>query len=90
VDDDALDAIRAELDSVAERLGDAAYDSLRAQLRRGGKPARTDPDLQREKLLSRARNAVERASSLVAQAGRAAGGRQEPNDPDAGAGEPDF
>jgi ElaB/YqjD/DUF883 family membrane-anchored ribosome-binding protein len=74
VDDEALEAIRAELDSVSERLGDAAYDSLRAQLRRGpksAKQARSDPNLVREKLLSRARNAVERASSLVAQAARA-------------------
>jgi len=72
LDDETLEDIRAELDELAERLGDAAYDSLRAQLRRGGKPAKTDPDLVREKLLSRARNAVERASGLVAQAGRAA------------------
>jgi hypothetical protein len=85
-----LDAIRAELDALAERLGDAAYDSLRAQLRRGAKaakPARTDPDLMREKLLSRARNAVERASSLVAQAERAAGDRA---DASTGEPEPDF
>jgi uncharacterized protein (DUF2267 family) len=68
VGDDTLEAIRAELDTLAERLHDAAYDSLRAQLHREGKPSKTDPDLVREKLLSRARNAVERASSLVAQA----------------------
>jgi len=74
VDDETLETIRGELDGLAERLGDAAYDSLRAQMRRGGKPAKTDPDLVREKLLSRARNAVERASSLVAQAERAASG----------------
>jgi len=83
VDDETLEAIRAELDNLAERLGDAAYDSLRAQLRRGGrsaKAARSDPDLQREKLLSRARNAVERASSLVAQAERAAGALGEAGD----------
>ena len=72
MDDETLEAIGSELDALGERLGDAAYDSLRAQLRRGGKPAKTDPDLVREKLLSRARNAVERASSLVAQAARAA------------------
>ena len=66
--DETLEAIRAELDVLAERLGDAAYESLRAQLHRGGKPAKTDPDLVREKLLSRARNAIERASLLVAQA----------------------
>ena len=48
--DEILEAIRAELDILAERLGDAAYESLRAQLHRGGKPARTDPDLVREKL----------------------------------------
>jgi ElaB/YqjD/DUF883 family membrane-anchored ribosome-binding protein len=71
--DETLDEIRAELDTLAERLGDAAYDSLRAQLRRGVKATKSDPDLIREKLLSRARNAVERASSLVAQAGRGAG-----------------
>jgi hypothetical protein len=71
VDDVTLDGIRTELDALAERLGDAAYDSLRAQLRRSGKPAKNDPNLVREKLLSRARNAVERASSLVAQAQRA-------------------
>ena len=71
--DETLQTIRAELDTLAERLGDAAYDSLREQLHRGGKPAKSDPDLVREKLLSRARNAVERASSLVAQAERAAG-----------------
>ncbi len=70
-----MDAIRAELDALAERLGDAAYDSLRAQLHRGTRPSRADPDLVREKLLSRARNAVERASSLVAQAQRAGGDR---------------
>lgn len=69
--DETLEAIRAELDVLAERLGDAAYESLRAQLHRG-KPARTDPDLVREKLLSRARHAIERASLLVAQAERTA------------------
>jgi hypothetical protein len=73
VGDESLEAIRAELDALAERLGDAAYDSLRAQLHRGGKPSRSDPDLVREKLLSRARNAIERASLLVAQAERTAG-----------------
>jgi hypothetical protein len=72
VSDETLEAIRAELDTLAERLGDAAYDSLRAELHRGDKPSRSDPDLVREKLLSRARNAIERASSLVAQAERAA------------------
>ena len=71
--DESLEAIRAELDALAERLGDAAYDSLRAQLHRGGKPSRSDPDLVREKLLSRARNAIERASLLVARAERTAG-----------------
>jgi len=71
--DETLEAIRAELDTLAERLSDAAYDFLRAQVRRGTKPSKADPDLVREKLLSRARNAVERASSLVAQAERAAG-----------------
>ena len=70
--DETLEEIRAELDTVAERLADAAYDCLRAQLRRGAKPSKADPDLAREKLLSRARNAVERASSLVAQAEHAA------------------
>ena len=70
--DDTLQEIRAELDTVAERLADAVYDCLRAQLRQGAKPSKADPDLVREKLLARARNAVERASSLVAQAERAA------------------
>src|ERR1039457_222234 len=73
VGDESLEALRAELGARAERLGDAAYDSLRAQLHRGGKPSRSDPDLVREKLLSRARNAIERASLLVAQAERTAG-----------------
>jgi len=73
VGDETLEAIRAELDTLAERLGDAAYDFLRAQLHRGGKPSKSDPDLVREKLLSRARNAIERASLLVAQAERAGG-----------------
>jgi hypothetical protein len=73
VGDETLEEIRTELDTLAERLGDVAYDSLRAQLRRGAKPSKSDPDLVREKLLSRARNAVERASSLVAQAERATG-----------------
>ena len=66
-----LDGIRLELDALADRLADVAYDSLRAQLRGGGKPAKNDPNLVTEKLLSRARNAVERASALVAQADRA-------------------
>lgn len=66
-----MEEIRVELDTLAERLGDEAYDCLRAQLRRGAKGSKTDPDLVREKLLSRARNAVERASLLVAQAERA-------------------
>ena len=69
--EDTLQELRAELDTLAERLTDAAYDCLRAQLHRG-KPSKTDPDFVREKLLSRARNAVERASTLVAQAERAA------------------
>ena len=69
--DETLESIRSELDTLAERLSDAAYDSLRAQLHAGTKPAKNDPELVREKLLSRARNAVERASSLVAQAERA-------------------
>jgi hypothetical protein len=72
--DETLEAIRAELDTLVERLSDAAYDFLRAQVRRGTKQSKSDPDFVREKLLSRARNAVERASSLVAQAERAAGG----------------
>jgi DNA-binding ferritin-like protein len=72
VSDDALEEIRAELDSLAERLNDAAYSSLRAQLHRSGKVAKDDPDFQREKILSRARNAIERASALVAQAERLA------------------
>ncbi len=71
--DETLEAIRAELDALAERLGDAAYDFLRAQLHRDGKPSKSDPDLVRERLLSRARNAIERASLLVAQAERAGG-----------------
>jgi hypothetical protein len=70
VADETLEAIRTELDTLAERLTDAAYQSLRSHLHRGAKPSKTDPDLVREKLLSRARNAVERASSLVAQAER--------------------
>jgi hypothetical protein len=73
--DETLEAIRAELDTLAERLSDAAYDLLRAQVRRGAKPSKTDPDFVREKLLSRARNAIERASSLVAQAERVSGGQ---------------
>jgi len=73
VGDETLQAIRAELDTLAERLRDAAYDSLRAHLHRGAKPSKRDPDLVRERLLSRARNAIERASSLVGQAERAAG-----------------
>ncbi|MGA3216606.1 MAG: hypothetical protein ABSD97_13090 [Acidimicrobiales bacterium] len=75
--EEILQSIRAELDTLAERLGDAAYESLRAQLHHGTKPAKNDPDLVREKLLSRARNAVERASSLVAKAERAAVGEGE-------------
>ena len=63
-----LAGLRSELDSLGERLADAAYDSLRAQLHRGAKPSKQDPDLVREKLLTRARNAVERAAVLVAQA----------------------
>jgi hypothetical protein len=84
VGDETLEEIRAALDAVAERLADAAYDCLRAQLRRGAKPSRADPDLVREKLLSRARNAVERASSLVAQAERAVtrAGDEAPDAPD--------
>jgi len=74
--DETLAAIRAELETLSERLTDAAYDSLRAQLHRG-KPAKTDPDVVREKLLSRARNAVERAGSLVAQAEAVAPGEAE-------------
>ena len=83
VGDETLELIRAELDTLAERLADAAYDCLRAQLHRPGKPAKNDPDLVREKLLSRARNAVDRASALVAQAERAGIG------PTAGGGEPE-
>ena len=72
--DETLAGIKADLDTLAERLADAAYESLRAQLHRGAKPDRADPDLVREKLLSRARNAVERAAGLVAQADRSAPG----------------
>jgi hypothetical protein len=82
--DETLEAIRAELDTLAERLSDEAYDSLRAQVRRGTKPSKSDPDFVREKLLSRARNAVERASSLVAQAERAAGAAAEEGSPSEG------
>ena len=84
-DETILESIRTELDALAERLSDAAYDSLRAQLHRGHKPAKTDPALVREKLLSRARNAVERASSLVAQAERTGPGEAPGGDQDAGA-----
>ncbi len=51
--EDTLEQLRTELDTLAERLTDAAYDCLRAQLHRGAKPAKTDPDFVREKLLSR-------------------------------------
>ena len=51
--DETLAAIRAELETLSERLTDAAYDSLRAQLHRG-KPAKTDPDVVREKLVAQA------------------------------------
>ncbi len=71
---DELEAVRAELDALAERVGDFAYDSLRSQLRRGAKPSRDDPDLVREKLLSRARGALERASGLLGQVARAGAG----------------
>jgi hypothetical protein len=67
-DDADLEAIGSELDALAERLGEAGFDSLRAQLRRPGRRGKVDRDLEREKLLQRARHAVERASMLVAKA----------------------
>ena len=45
--EDTLEQLRTELDTLAERLTDAAYDCLRAQLHRGAKPAKTDPDFVR-------------------------------------------
>jgi len=67
--------IRAEVDRLAERLGDVAYEALRAHLRsareagragvRGSSKAARSPDLEREKVASRARNALERASTLL-------------------------
>ncbi|MGD1012441.1 MAG: hypothetical protein ABR925_07925 [Acidimicrobiales bacterium] len=79
---DGLEEMRAELDGLAERLNDAAYRSLRAQLHHSGKAAKDDPDVQREKILSRARNAVERASALVAQAERLAEGEGSADSPE--------
>lgn|GEM_PF-727714 len=55
-----LDAIRAELASLAERIGDLAYEELRRAVADGeGKR----PELERR--LTRARGAVERAVGIL-------------------------
>ena len=54
---DELDDLRREVDALIARLDDLVLDALREQLRGG--------DREAEKRLSRARNALRRASSLL-------------------------
>ena len=79
--DETLEEIRADLDTLAERLGDAAYDSLRAQLHRGAKPAKTDPDLVARSCCPGPATRSNAPALLVAQAERTGGaGAEEPGD----------
>ena len=55
-----LDAIRAELASLAERIGDLAYEELRRAVADG---EGRRPELERR--LTRARGAVERAVGIL-------------------------
>ena len=55
-----LDAIRAELASLAERIGDLAFEELRRAVADG---EGTRPELERR--LTRARGAVERAVGIL-------------------------
>lgn len=70
--DGALADLERELEGIAERLADLAYDALRAQLDGSRNASKSDPAVRRERLLSRARQAVARAQVLVRQAEDAA------------------
>lgn len=65
-----LEDIRARLESLAEELADAALDRLR-------QAAAGDGDAAEERVITRARRAVERAVHLLDQAGEGGGGRDE-------------
>ena len=65
-----LDDIRTRLDGIAEELADLAMDALRAAIERGDK---TSPE---ERLLTRARRAVERAEAILAGTGDDNGGHE--------------
>jgi L-amino acid N-acyltransferase YncA len=54
---DELEAIRADLEAIAERLADAAIERLRAALEEEGR----DTAAAEERRLTRARRAVEKA-----------------------------
>lgn len=54
-----LEDIKARLDTIAEELADLALDALRASLEAGEKKSET------ERTLTRARNAVQKASHLL-------------------------
>ncbi|MCU1495312.1 MAG: hypothetical protein JWO62_3076 [Acidimicrobiaceae bacterium] len=63
--DEALEELRGELEALAERLGDLAYEELRRAVEEG-----ETKRPERERRLTRARNAVERAVALLRAADR--------------------
>ena len=73
---DSTAAIAAELDAVAERLLDLSLDHLREAT--ASEPDERDRLMAEERVLTRARRAVERAAGLL----------RGPDGDDGGAGEP--
>ncbi|HXY45149.1 MAG TPA: hypothetical protein VEH29_13255 [Acidimicrobiales bacterium] len=68
---DRFDELAAELDRLTERLADAAMDVLRAGLEDGSDEAAALAT-ERERLVNRARSAVEKAAALLAAAASSA------------------
>jgi hypothetical protein len=62
--DEELSQIAGQLGDIAERLADLAIDQLRAAV--GSPDADAADQVHRERRLTRARRAVERAAALVA------------------------
>lgn len=61
-----LEDIRSRLEAIAEELADAALDRLRESVVHGA-------DVKEERIITRARRAVERAAHLLSGAGPGAG-----------------
>jgi hypothetical protein len=68
-----LDDVQARLEAIAEELGDLALDRLRAAVDAGATKTPAD-----ERLITRARRSVEKAASLLEEAGSPQPGDEHP------------